>query len=400
MNKISKTILIISIAVFGAGFLLVNPVYANDNLVVEVWNESLSKYVSLDSSPLFSEANFLPGDSVNRLVKVTNNSEKTQKIGVKIIDNSGRSTDCLSDVLDLAISKGGSTLYSGSLTSFYEAGEKPLSDLGAGGAMIYQFSITFRPPAGDKYQNSSANFDIKIGFFGEEAIGEEISPGAVGGGGSVILPGLRIYSEKIIEPGTNSVTITWDTNFLSTSRVIYSPKGLPHILEPNNPPNYGYVFSTEEDSAKVLDHSVNITGLLPGTTYYFRCVSHASPPTISREHSFTTLTLAEGEREEGVEEEEEEEEEEEISEEETEEGIGEEEEEEEEEEGEEEGEIAVGEEKEEKEKGGRTFLATIGQFFSGLSLKSFFFIALVLLIILLILLIFYRRRKKRALGNR
>ena len=136
-----------------------------------------------------------------------------------------------------------------------------------------------------------------------------------------------------------------------------------------SPPNYGYAFSTPEQNQdpKVTFHTVRIDGLAPGTTYYYRCVSQASPPTISREHSFTTLTLAEGEREEGV--------------------------------GEEEGEIAVGEEKEKKEKGGRTFLATIGQFFSGLSLKSFFFIALVLLIILLILLIFYRRRKKRALGN-
>jgi len=288
MNKLSKTILIISIALFGAGFLLVNPVYATDNnLVVEVWDGS--NFIPLNSNPLFSEANFLPGDSVNRLVRVTNNSEGTQKIGIRIIDKSGCSTDCLSDVLDLAISEGGSTLYSGSLTSFYEAEEKPLSDLGAGSDRTYQFSITFRPPAGNKYQNSAANFDIKIGFFGKEAIGEEITPGGVPGGGSIILPGLQISKEKFIEVGTNSVTITWDTNSLSTSRVIYSPGTISHILEPNNPPNYGYVFSTEEDSAKVLDHSVNITGLLPSTTYYYRCVSHASPPTISREYSFTTL---------------------------------------------------------------------------------------------------------------
>ena len=57
-------------------------------------------------------------------------------------------------------------------------------------------------------------------------------------------------------------------------------------------PSYGYSFYKEGDDSgnpKVTFHSVTLTGLIPNTTYYFRCVSHASPPTIGREYSFTTL---------------------------------------------------------------------------------------------------------------
>jgi len=129
-------------------------------------------------------------------------------------------------------------------------------------------------------------------------------------GGAVFIAGLEIYDEAASGISENSVTITWRTNLDSTSRVIYSPYGFPHLLEINNPPNYGYVFSTIEDSAKVTGHTVVIIGLSTGTTYYYRCVSHTSPDeTITVEHSFTTKGVAGEETEEGIGEEEEEEEE-------------------------------------------------------------------------------------------
>jgi len=125
-------------------------------------------------------------------------------------------------------------------------------------------------------------------------------------GGAVFIAGLEIYDEAASGISENSVTITWRTNLDSTSRVIYSPSGFPHLLKPNEPPNYGYVFSTIEDSAKVTSHTVVITGLSMGTTYYYRCVSHTSPDeTITVEHSFTTKGVAGEETYEGEEEEEE-----------------------------------------------------------------------------------------------
>ncbi|MDP2939710.1 MAG: fibronectin type III domain-containing protein [Candidatus Omnitrophota bacterium] len=276
----SKIIKIILIGIFcGASFVFVQPVLAA-GLVVQFETAPL---------PLFQKANFLPGEGVTRWVDVTNNSGETKKIGVKIINKSSYSVDCLSDKLDLVISKNGSPLQLGTLTTFYGAGEQVLSDLNTGATTRYYFSMTFNPGAGNIYQNSTTNFDIEIGFFGEESIGQEITPGGGGGGGSFVASGLTISNETVSSVGINTITITWDTNLNSTSRVIYSPQGFPHLLQVSNPPNYGYVFSTDEDSDKVIKHTVIITGLTSGTIYYYRTVSHASPDTISREYSFTTL---------------------------------------------------------------------------------------------------------------
>jgi len=282
MNKTLKTILIISIAIFGTSFLLVNSAQAQNILGIQFQNEP---------DPLFQQTNFLPGNSTSGWVKVTNISTETQKIGVEIINKHLCSENCLSDVLNLSIAEEGSEipLLEGSLTTFYKSGEKPLSDLAPNASTTYYFSITFNPKAGNNYQGSEAEFDIKIGAFGKESISGEIIPGGgPSGGGGVIIAGLQILNETASDIQEHKVTITWLTNEFSTSRVIYSPGNLPHLLQVNNPPNYGYVFSTIEDSNKVTGHTVVIDNLSSGTTYYFRCVSHASLA-ISQEYSFTTL---------------------------------------------------------------------------------------------------------------
>ena len=89
-----------------------------------------------------------------------------------------------------------------------------------------------------------------------------------------------------------TATIEWNTSFLSTSRVVYGT--VSGIFDFSLPPNYGYDFSTDEfdtpaNPSGVTFHSIIVTGLAPSTTYYFRTISHASPDTISKEVSFTTL---------------------------------------------------------------------------------------------------------------
>jgi PKD repeat protein len=71
-----------------------------------------------------------------------------------------------------------------------------------------------------------------------------------------------------------SVTITWDTDIVATSRVIYDSTSHADISG-QTAPNFGYVASTPETDTvtKVTSHSVTLSGLNPGTKYYFRVLS-------------------------------------------------------------------------------------------------------------------------------
>ncbi len=87
---------------------------------------------------------------------------------------------------------------------------------------------------------------------------------------------------------SSSITITWTTDDSATSRVIYD--AVPHPVL-GAAPNYGYASSTVEDPTKVTSHSVNVTGLSAGTTYFYRSVSHGSPEAVGSENSVTTAAV-------------------------------------------------------------------------------------------------------------
>jgi hypothetical protein len=277
LNKILKGAIFVAVMI-SVMFLFCADVFAQpaDPLVVV-----------FQPNPLFNQANFLPGDTVAGSATVTNNSGQIQKIGTQAVNVSN--SDHLGDVMYLQITQGASTLYSGTLSQFFKKGEIYLSDLAGGGASTtYYYSITFDSNSGDNYQGLGLGFDISVGFFGAESVSTEVPVGGGGGGGGYTSDNLIISNERITVIGPDSVTIAWDTNLISSSRVIYSVSPTP-VFDINNPPNYNYAYSTIDDINKVLNHSVTITGLAPGTNYVFRCVSHASPDTLSPEYSFTTL---------------------------------------------------------------------------------------------------------------
>ncbi|MBI4092106.1 MAG: chitobiase/beta-hexosaminidase C-terminal domain-containing protein [Candidatus Levybacteria bacterium] len=101
----------------------------------------------------------------------------------------------------------------------------------------------------------------------------------------------QISAESSSSVSTSSVTITWTTDELATSRVVYDT--VSHAVL-GAAPNYGYATSTiEVDTApKVTSHSVEIADLTAGTTYYYRTVSHGSPEAVGDENSFTTTSPA------------------------------------------------------------------------------------------------------------
>lgn len=77
-------------------------------------------------------------------------------------------------------------------------------------------------------------------------------------------------------PTTNGATITWTTNKPATSRVIYDTASHVSIVGATAP-NYGYANSTAvaDQSPKVTEHSVTLSGLSANTQYFFRVISES-----------------------------------------------------------------------------------------------------------------------------
>lgn len=111
------------------------------------------------------------------------------------------------------------------------------------------------------------------------------SPATTGGGGPIGSLAISNLSRSKIEKGADafsSVTISWLTNKPATSRVVYDT--VSHS-SPGLAPNYGYQWSTPlyDENPKVTFHQVVVSGLNPGTSYYFRPISHGSPEVLGAE---------------------------------------------------------------------------------------------------------------------
>jgi len=101
-----------------------------------------------------------------------------------------------------------------------------------------------------------------------------------------------ITAENSTNSTENSITIDWTTDHLATSRVVYDTVSVSDTDSAiAGTPNYGYANSTIEDSTLTTDHSVTVSGLTSGTTYYLRAVSHGSPEDFSSEIIEATLGI-------------------------------------------------------------------------------------------------------------
>lgn len=252
--------------------------------------------VEFENSPLFSEGNFMPGGEVVKWVKVSNNTSESHPIIVEAINKIN--PDGLGDFLNLQIKENGNVLYNDSLSDFFNSGEVVMSNLSGNASTTYNFIVGFDTTTSNDYQDKNLGFDLLIGFQGQG--GEQSSDGqlsissgssssgsgSIGGSGGGSYQGLLISNEASPLVSGNEVTITWDTSYYSTSQVIFGlDSGGPYNLNIALP-NFGYASSSPDFLNKVLNHSVTVYNLPPGN-YLYRVVSHASPPTISFEHSFS-----------------------------------------------------------------------------------------------------------------
>lgn len=248
--------------------------------------------VVFNPNPLFSQVNFAPGQTTTGSIQVTNNSAQTQKAQIEAIKQSNEGG--LAEQFNFVVKQDGNILYEKTLKEFFDAGQVYLSDVASDATVKYDLSVTFKSEAGNDLQGKTVGFDLVAGFLGQEGITPPSNSGSYsggGGGGSGLPQGLVIYEDQINVhvTGQTTATISWSTSYNSTSQVVYaSDAEFPAVTFVVNPPGFGYPHHTADDLTKVTLHTVFLTGLIPDTNYHFRVISHASPPTVSYEHTFTT----------------------------------------------------------------------------------------------------------------
>ena len=283
-TAILKTIL--ATLLFSVAFAI--PVYAQ-NLVVDFVPD-----------PLFEQNNFLPEDTSEGTVTVTNNSGLTQTVLTESIN--GFDSGGLGDHLNLTIVGSDSTTYfDDPLGKFLTNGEFLLGTLDNGESETYTFTVSFTNIDDNDFQEKSLGFDVCVGFEGSELNcggtvgtgggGPSVKIGSSGGGGGPIIDliFLEVFDEEVTEINADDVAavIEWDSNLLSTSQVIYGKESEgPYSLNLTVDPYFGYPLGTVEDPTKVTHHIVLLTGLEADEVYVYRVVSRSSPPTVGFQHVF------------------------------------------------------------------------------------------------------------------
>jgi len=131
--------------------------------------------VQFQNSPLFDDANFMPGDSVARYIQVTNNTSDAHSVylwATNVTD------DGLAQDLHLTITQNSVIVYENTLADLFSKNYIKLPDIAAGGSIEYILEINFEHQLGD---GNSVRFDINIGF--GESGSEDNGPLIIYGGG-------------------------------------------------------------------------------------------------------------------------------------------------------------------------------------------------------------------------
>lgn len=136
--------------------------------------------VVFEAVPLFSEASFMPGDTVTRSATTSNLTTETIPIAVKA--ENVENADGLGDMMTITIKEGATTLYTDTLTHFLGESLVPLGILESGAHAQYDFSVRFAPETGNPYQGKHVQFDILIGISGDGTIDEGCISNCGGGG--------------------------------------------------------------------------------------------------------------------------------------------------------------------------------------------------------------------------
>lgn len=124
------------------------------------------------TAPIFTETNVLPGDSYNRVIKITNNAVESRVIGIKGLKTEG--TNPQADAFQIVISQNGADLYGGNhvngfktLKDFFAQSNNilglPLFEINPGDSDEIEITVTMKEKATSARANQTLIFDLTIG---------------------------------------------------------------------------------------------------------------------------------------------------------------------------------------------------------------------------------------------
>lgn len=121
--------------------------------------------VNFGGGALFNETGLLPGDTKIQSFTVENHSDENQHVGLRTINESDSG---LASAIEVRIWSGVGNYFSGTLHELFDLNYAELGTLPQGSSETFSMSATFRPSAGNDYQNKGAGFDLCVGFVGGE----------------------------------------------------------------------------------------------------------------------------------------------------------------------------------------------------------------------------------------
>lgn len=136
--------------------------------------------VVFETTPLFSEANILPGGTVTRTVIVTNTGTTTESVYVSVANSSSGG---LADIMNLSVTSFPTSYYDGTFTSFFTSTPLGLGTLSTNSSRTYEFTASLPESAENSYQAATMQFDLVIGFWGGDSIVDNDGGGNNNNGG-------------------------------------------------------------------------------------------------------------------------------------------------------------------------------------------------------------------------
>lgn len=246
--------------------------------------------VGYERTPLFDDANLVPGDSVSRWVTVKNSDSAPRAVSMQFYDTDkggfGLLGKNLASQFNFEIKKNGASVYSNKLDAAFDESEIAInSSLAAGADEKYDFILSFDTAAGNDYQDKQLSFSICVGFAGDNFCVSDNEEESQNGGGGMTLTSisgggrggdraplsLKYFDYEVksycLGDGTAMAMFSWKTDAPATGRALHAPANSAKF-DPALP-DFGYQ-ATRWETKPVTDHMAFAFGLFPVQTYDWR----------------------------------------------------------------------------------------------------------------------------------